>query len=290
MRWQAYRNKLHSVCDGRITFKMFPCSSSRRRSEHLPTLHKLFWELIPFLRWLMVLQVLLEGIKIQWITACHVCNSQGRSGFRHVYSELGDRVPVSVSESSWKSDSLCCNARTGNIARFCNRGWLEIIPLYNEAQRPLPPLRARAWRLAPWLQARLRSCRLKAGCASPPRRSTHTVLATPHLPEEIWPESQTSWLLLYESYPPPALARAFVFHLVAVVVFTLHSDGDLKAQALKKLLTGLLGRYCISQCLAASTVSIEPLLFTEALALITSTTRPSHWAVPPGRSTYQGLF
>lgn len=119
---------------------MFP---SRRRSGLSPTLHKLFWELIPFLMWLMVLQVLLGGIKIQWITACHVCNSQGRSGFRHVYSELGDRVPVSVSESSWKSDSLCCNARTGNIARFCNRGWLEIIPLYNEAQRPLPPLRAR---------------------------------------------------------------------------------------------------------------------------------------------------
>lgn len=122
-------------------------------------------------------------------------------------------MPVSVSESCWKSDSLCCSARTGSIASFCSRGWLEIIPLYNQAQRPLPLLRAGAWRLAPWLQARLRSCRLKAGCVSPPGRSTHTVPATPHLPEEIWPESQTSWLLLYEPYPPPVLAGGFCFPL-----------------------------------------------------------------------------
>lgn len=154
-----------------------------------------------------------------------------------------------------------CAAVQGQEAlrSFCSGGWLEIIPLYNQAQRPLPLLRARAWRLAPWLQARLRSCRLKAGCVAPPGRSTHTQ-CRPHLTfqRKSGQKARLHDFSFMSLTHPQSLPGGFVFHLGAVMVFTVHSDGDLKSQAVNELMTGLLERYCIWLCLATSVFSPGP--------------------------------
>lgn len=101
---------------------------------------------------------------------CSVCSSQGKSATAISALRGGERP----------ADSLCRGARTGS-ARFCSRGWPEIMPLCPGAATA-PTARPR-WRRAPWTRASQR-CSLPRGARplpSPPVLSCPLREARPRL-------------------------------------------------------------------------------------------------------------
>lgn len=101
---------------------------------------------------------------------CSVCSSQGKSATAVSALRGGER----------QADSLCRGARTGR-ARFCSRGWPEIMPLCPGAATA--PTAGPRWRRAPWPRASQR-CSLPSGARplpSPPVPSGPLPEARPRL-------------------------------------------------------------------------------------------------------------
>jgi hypothetical protein len=143
-----------------------------------------------------------EGIKAQWVPPLQRLQFSSRSGSRR------------FSSGHLELDSLC--RRQGQEGpHFCSRGWLEIMPLCPQPGGRSHRSESRAWRLAPWPRARLRPCRLKAGCASPPwpGHTTHRP-ATPRLQRKSGRGARLQGFI-FMSGTHPSTGPAFCFQLGA---------------------------------------------------------------------------
>ena len=183
----------------------------------------------------MILSIMTEHTKNTWLHAGSV-NLRKEVALDIYIASLATKCWWVCQQAVGKRTVCAAALRTGSIETFCGSGWPEIIPLYEEAERPLPALGAQS---------------LASGCLAPSQAGPWAL--------------RGGWLALRQlrAWPGPHLtsqrksgesSRLYDFFFTSPLFFfffPLHSDSGihtglsgnyLKSQAINELMTGLLGK------------------------------------------------